>query len=119
MSGVEVQRGAKLPQATPEGTQRTADIPPLSNTSKAPSVVLVNPLSRHIHHPSTDTHPLRLYEIDRGPVKGKGPNDRGRKREDVATRFIQAADNREKAVFMPETMHYAHLLYWIWLSFIK
>ncbi|KAF8959804.1 hypothetical protein BDZ97DRAFT_1666623 [Flammula alnicola] len=172
VAGVEVQHGVKLPQATPEGIQRTADvalaairgnyvgpliaivtfIPLLSNTSKAPSVVLVNSLASIIPAPtrtlyaSTKASSLVLYQalsiehpniaftsfmpstvegdfrasaVDSGPVREKDPNAHGLKREDVARRCIQAADNGEKAVFMPETMRYAHLLYWIWPSFIE
>lgn len=124
----------------------------LSNTSKAPSIVLVNSLASIIPAPtrtiyaSTKASSLVLYQalsiehpsirftffmpstvegdfrasaVDSGPVREKDPNAHGLKREDVARRCIQAADNGEKAVFMPETMRYAHLLYWIVPSFIE
>lgn len=127
-------------------------VPMLSNTSKSPSVVLVNSLASVIPAPtrtlyaSTKASSLVLYQalsiehpsikftffmpstvegdfrasaVDSGPVREKDPNAHGLKREDVARRCIQAADNGEKAVFIPETMRYAHLLYWIFPSFVE
>lgn len=127
-------------------------VPMLSNTSKSPSVILVNSLASVIPAPtrtlyaSTKASSLVLYQalaiehpninftffmpstvegdfrasaVDSGPVREKDPNAHGLKREDVAGRCIRAADNEEKAVFMPEVMRFAHLLYWIVPSFIE
>lgn len=127
-------------------------IPMLSNTSKSPSIVLVNSLASIIPAPtralyaSTKAASLVLYQalsiehpninftffmpstvegdfrasaVDSGPVREKDPNAHGLKREDVARRCIHAVDNGENAVFMPEMMRYAHLLYWIVPSFIE
>jgi short-subunit dehydrogenase len=124
----------------------------LSNTSKSPSIVLVNSLASVIPPPtrtlyaSTKAASLVLYQalsiehpnitftfflpstvegdfrasaVDHGPVRELDPNTRGLKREDVATRCIEAADNGEKAVFMPVSMRLGQLLYWIWPAFIE
>ncbi|KAF8190074.1 hypothetical protein BJ912DRAFT_353729 [Pholiota molesta] len=172
VAGVEVERGVALRDASAEGIKHTADValaaiqgnyvgpliaavtfvPMLTNTSKAPSIVLVNSLASIIPAPtrtlyaSTKASSLVLYQalsiehpriqftffmpstvegdfrasaVDSGPVREKDPNAHGLKREAVARRCIQAADSGEKAVFMPETMRYAHLLYWIAPSFIE
>ncbi|KAJ3767081.1 hypothetical protein EV361DRAFT_972726 [Lentinula raphanica] len=43
----------------------------------------------------------------------------GLKVDDVARRCIHAVDHAEKVVFIPSTMKFGHLLYWIWPSFIE
>ncbi|PPR06550.1 hypothetical protein CVT26_000728 [Gymnopilus dilepis] len=128
------------------------EIPLLSNTSKAPSIVLINSLASVIPAPtrtlyaSTKAASLLLYQalsiehpnitftcvmpstiegdfrasaVDSGLVREKDPNKHGLKRDDVARRCIRAADYGEKAVFMPATMRFGHLLYWIWPSFVE
>ncbi|KJA20900.1 hypothetical protein HYPSUDRAFT_166479 [Hypholoma sublateritium FD-334 SS-4] len=172
VAGAEVGRGIPLKDPTTKDIQHTANValaairgnylgpliaavafvPMLSNTSKSPSVVLVNSLASVIPAPtrtlyaSTKASSLVLYQalsiehpsirftflmpstvegnfrasaVDSGPVREKDPNAHGLKREDVARRCIQAVDNEEKAVFVPEAMRYAHLLYWIVPSFIE
>jgi hypothetical protein len=37
----------------------------------------------------------------------------------VASRCIMAIDAQEKTVFMPGTMRYGHLLYWLWPSLVE
>jgi short-subunit dehydrogenase len=124
----------------------------LSNTSKSPSILLVNSLASVIPAPtrtlyaSTKAASLVLYQalsmehpriaftvcmpstvqgdfrasaVDAGPVRERDPNTHGLKREYVAQRCIQAIDKGEKTVFIPIFMRFAHLLYWIWPSFIE
>ncbi|KAJ2937080.1 hypothetical protein H1R20_g3, partial [Candolleomyces eurysporus] len=95
-------------------------------STKSASLVLYQALS--IEHPQiTFTHVLpatvegnfRASAVDSGPVREEDPNKFGLKREDVAKRCIEAVDKREKHVFMPRLMRFAHLLYWIWPSFIE
>jgi len=172
VAGVEAKRGTNLQEATNEGIRRTANVaaaavqgnyvgpliaavtfvPMLSNTSKAPSIILFNSLASVIPAPtrtlyaSTKAASLVLYQalsiehpninftffmpstiegdfrasaVDSGPVRESDPNKHGLKREVVAQRCIQAADNGEKAVFMPLTMRYGHLLYWIWPALVE
>ncbi|KAJ3493472.1 hypothetical protein NLJ89_g11011 [Agrocybe chaxingu] len=173
VAGVEPHpRSPNLPQATKEDIQRTVDVaaaatrgnfvgplvaavtfvPLLTNTSKSPSILLVNSLASLIPPPtrtlygSTKASSLVLYQalsvehpriafsffvpstvegdfrasaVDSGPVRELDPNKYGLKREDVARRCITAVDNQEKTVFMPGLMRYAHLLYWLWPSFIE
>ena len=54
-------------------------------------------------------------------VKEREPNTKGLKREYVAQRYIKAIDNGEilKTVFIPIFMHFYHIFYWIWLSFVE
>ncbi|KAF8168547.1 hypothetical protein B0H34DRAFT_793129 [Crassisporium funariophilum] len=171
VAGVEAKSGV-LEHATIEGIQRAADVsaaairgnytgplvaavtfvPLLTNTSKSPSIVLVNSLASVIPAPtrtlyaSTKAASLVLYQalsiehpkiaftffmpstvegdfrasaVDSGPVRELDPNAHGLKREAVAQRCIAAADRAEKAVFMPATMRFAHLLYWVWPSFVE
>ena len=127
-------------------------VPMLSNTSKSPSVILVNSLASVIPAPtrtlyaSTKASSLVLYQalaiehpninftffmpstvegdfrasaVDSGQVREKDTKDNGLKREEVERRCIRAEDNQEKAVFMPEVMRFAHLLYWVVPSFIE
>ncbi|CAA7266434.1 unnamed protein product [Cyclocybe aegerita] len=173
VAGVGPQPGSSnLPQATQEDIQRTVDVaaaatrgnfvgpliaavtfvPLLTNTSKSPSILLVNSLASLIPPPtrtlygSTKASSLVLYQalsvehprisfsffvpstvegdfrasaVDSGPVRELDPNKYGLKREDVARRCITAVDDQEKTVFMPGLMRYAHLLYWLWPSFIE
>lgn len=124
----------------------------LLNTSKSPSILLVNSLASVIPAPtrtlyaSTKAASLVLYQalsiehpriaftvcmpstvqgdfrasaVDAGPVREHDPNTHGLKREYVAQRCIQAIDKGEKTVFIPIVMRFAHLLYWIWPSFIE
>ena len=124
----------------------------LSNTSKSPSILLVNSLASLIPAPtrtlyaSTKAASLVLYQalsiehpkiaftvcmpstvegdfrasaVDVGPVRERDPNKHGLKRELVARRCIDAIDKGEKTVFMPVIMRFAHLLYWIWPSFVE
>lgn len=124
----------------------------LSNTSKAPSIILINSLASVIPAPtrtlyaSSKASSLVLYQalaiehpninftffmpstiegdfrasaVDSGPVREMDPNKHGLKREDVAQRCLDAVDNGGKVVFMPVLMKYAHLLYWIWPSFVE
>jgi len=173
VAGVETEAGkSKIPLTTKAGVQRAADIasaaiqgnytgpliaavtfvPQLSNTSNAPSIVLINSLASVIPAPtrtiyaSTKSSSLLLYQalsiehpnitftsvmpstiegdfrasaVDNGPVRESNPNKHGLKREDVARRCIQAADDGEKTLFMPGSMRYAHLLYWLWPALIE
>ncbi|KAF8880902.1 hypothetical protein CPB84DRAFT_1792194 [Gymnopilus junonius] len=172
VAGVQVEQSVKIQDATEENIQRTASIagaalqgnyigplvaavtfiPLLSNTSKAPSIVLINSLASVVPAPtrtlyaSTKSASLVLYQalsiehpditftcfmpstiegdfrasaVDSGPVRESDPNKHGLKRETVAQRCIRAADYGEKAVFMPGTMRFAHLLYWIWPSLVE
>ncbi|RXW12678.1 hypothetical protein EST38_g13176 [Candolleomyces aberdarensis] len=95
-------------------------------STKSASLVLYQALS--IEHPQiTFTHVLpatvegnfRASAVDQGPVREEDPNKSGLKREEVAKRCIEAVDKREKHVFMPSFMRVAHLLYWLWPSFIE
>lgn len=69
--------------------------------------------------PSTVEGDFRASAVDSGPVRESDPNKHGLKKEAVAARCIQAVDRKEGTVFMPETMRYAHLLYWIWPSLVN
>ena len=127
----------------------------LVNTSKSPSILLLNSLASVIPAPtrtlyaSTKAASLMLYQalsiehpkiafslcmpstvqgdfrssaVDVvGPInEGREPNKQhGLKREFVAQRCIEAIDKGEKTVFIPVTMRFAHLLYWIWPSLVE
>jgi len=69
--------------------------------------------------PSTVEGDFRASAVDKGPVREENPNLHGLKRENVASRCIAAVDAQEKTVFMPETMRYGHLLYWLWPSLVE
>ena len=126
----------------------------LSNTSKSPSILLLNSLASVIPAPtrtiyaSTKAASLVLYQalsiehpkiaftvcmpstvegdfrasaVDAGPgeTEASHPNKRGLKREFVAKRCIEAIDKGEKTVFIPVTMRFAHLLYWVMPSLVE
>ena len=124
----------------------------LLNTSKSPSILLVNSLASVIPAPtrtlyaSTKAASLVLYQalsiehpkisftvcmpstvegdfrasaVDAGPIREANPNEHGLKREFVAQRCIEAIDGGEKTVFIPVTMRFAHLFYWIWPSLVE
>ncbi|KAF8055616.1 hypothetical protein FPV67DRAFT_1596678 [Lyophyllum atratum] len=95
-------------------------------STKAASLVLYQALS--IEHPtvnftffmpSTVEGDFRASAVDKGPVREADPNKHGLKREDVAQRCIEAVDTYEKTVFMPRLMRPAHILYWLWPSFVE
>lgn len=95
-------------------------------SSKSASLVLYQSLS--IEHPqisftfvlpSTVEGDFRASAVDSGPVRETDPDKHGLKREDVGRRCIAAIDAGEKVVFMPFTMRYGHLLYWIWPRLIE
>ena len=95
-------------------------------STKAASLVLYQALA--IEHPrikfsniipSTVEGDFRASAVDSGPVRESNPNKTGLKKEDVALRCIQAADNAERTVFMPATMRYVHFLFWIIPSFVE
>lgn len=69
--------------------------------------------------PSTVEGDFRASAVDAGPVRELDPNKHGLKREDVARRCLRAVDEGEKTVFMPLTMRWGHLLYWVWPSFVE
>ncbi|KAF4623421.1 hypothetical protein D9613_001376 [Agrocybe pediades] len=172
VAGVEAERGVDLRVTSKEGIEKAAKvagaavqgnyigpliaavtfIPMLSNTSKSPSIILINSLASVIPAPtrtlyaSTKASSLVLYQalaiehpkihftffmpstiegdfrasaVDSGPVREVDPNKHGLKKEAVAQRCLDAVDKYEKAVFMPGLMRYAHLLYWLWPSFIE
>ena len=126
----------------------------LSNTSKSPSILLLNSLASVIPAPtrtlyaSTKAASLILYQalsiehpkiaftvcmpstvegdfrasaVDAGPLKASDndSNKHGLKRESVAKRCIDAIDKGEKTVFIPATMRFAHLLYWVLPSLVE
>ena len=124
----------------------------LSNTSKSPSILLLNSLASVIPAPtrtlyaSTKAASLVLYQalsiehpkiaftvcmpstvegdfrasaVDAGPIEASDSNKDGLKREFVAKRCIEAIDKGEKTVFIPVTMRFAHLLYWVLPSFVE
>ena len=125
----------------------------LTNTSKSPSILLLNSLASVIPAPtrtlyaSTKAASLVLYQalsiehpkiaftvcmpstvegdfrasaVD-GPIEAEASdsNNHGLKREFVAKRCIEAIDKGEKTVFIPVTMRFAHLLYWIMPSLVE
>ncbi|KAH6884311.1 hypothetical protein BKA70DRAFT_1410946 [Coprinopsis sp. MPI-PUGE-AT-0042] len=95
-------------------------------STKSASLLLYQALS--IEHPNiTFSHILpstvegdfRASAVDSGPVREKDPNKHGLKREDVARACIRAVDRGEKNVFLPKTMWWGHLLYWIVPGFVE
>ncbi|KAF7338949.1 11-beta-hydroxysteroid dehydrogenase-like 3 [Mycena venus] len=95
-------------------------------SSKAASLHLYQALS--IEHPrisfthflpSTIEGDFRASAVDGGTAREADPNKTGLKRDKVAHRCIAALDRREKNVFMPWAMGPAHLLYWVWPSFLE
>ena len=69
--------------------------------------------------PSTVEGDFRASAVDAGPVEASVSNKHGLKREFVAKRCIEAIDKGEKTVFIPVTMRFAHLLYWILPSLVE
>lgn len=100
----------------------------LYGSTKSASLLLYQALS--IEHPgitfsfvlpSTVEGDFRASAVDKGPVREKDPNKKGNalKREVVAWRCVQAVDRHEKTVFLPLTMRFGNLLYWLWPSFVE
>ncbi|PPR00444.1 hypothetical protein CVT24_004505 [Panaeolus cyanescens] len=69
--------------------------------------------------PSTVEGDFRASAVDGGKVREADPSKTGLKRVAVAKRCIDAVDRREKTVWMPGTMRWAHLLYWFFPTFIE
>ncbi|TFK18754.1 NAD-P-binding protein [Coprinopsis marcescibilis] len=70
--------------------------------------------------PSTVEGDFRASAVDSGPVREQDPNKHGLKREYVARKCIEAADEgRNVTVFLPGVMRYAHLLYWLYPLFVE
>jgi short-subunit dehydrogenase len=69
--------------------------------------------------PSTVEGDFRASAVDGGPVRESNPNKTGLKTLAVAQRCIQAVDAKDKAVFMPGYMRFAHILYWLFPRFIE
>jgi len=95
-------------------------------SSKAASHILYQALS--IEHPainfscippSTIEGNFRASAVDGGPIREAEPNRTGLKRESVAERCIRAVDASEKTVFFPTVYWYAHLLWWLWPSYVE
>jgi len=69
--------------------------------------------------PGTIEGDFRASAVDGGPVRESNPDQHGLKREDVATRCIEAVDKCERSVFMGTKYKWAHLMYWIWPTVIE
>ncbi|KAJ7158046.1 hypothetical protein C8R43DRAFT_996671 [Mycena crocata] len=71
--------------------------------------------------PSTIEGDFRASAVDGGAanVREADPNKTGLKRDAVARRCVTAIEHAEKNVFMPWAMGPAHLLYWVWPSFLE
>lgn len=96
------------------------------SATKAASLVLYQALS--VEHPRikfTNVVPytiegdFRASAVDAGPVREANPNEGGLKKEYVARRCIQAADDRERDIFLPFNMRYGHLLYWLYPTWVE
>ncbi|KAF9046539.1 hypothetical protein BJ165DRAFT_1173104 [Panaeolus papilionaceus] len=94
--------------------------------TKAASLLLYQALS--IEHPkvtitnvvpSTVEGDFRTSAVDGGKVREADPSKTGLKRVAVAKRCLDAVDGREKTVWMPGTMRWAHLLYWFFPAFVE
>jgi len=107
-----------------------AVIPPPTRTlyasTKAASLTLYQALA--VEHPqiafsfvlpATVEGDFRASAVDGGRVREADPNTTGLKRTDVARRCISAIDYGEKQVFMPASMRFGQLLYWIWPTFVE
>jgi len=98
----------------------------LYGSTKTASLLLYQSLS--IEHPlisfsfilpSTVEGDFRAGAVDGGTVREADPRTHGLKREAVARECISAVDRGAKIVFMPRYTRLAHLLYWIWPSFVE
>jgi hypothetical protein len=73
--------------------------------------------------PSTIEGNFRVSAVDGGdyggPIREAQPNRSGLKREAVAKRCIRAVDACEKIVFFPTIYWYAHILWWLWPSYVE
>ncbi|KAJ6568855.1 hypothetical protein B0H19DRAFT_1065641 [Mycena capillaripes] len=69
--------------------------------------------------PNTVEGDFRASAVDGGTVREADPNKTGLKRDAVARRCVKALERGEKNVFMPWAMGPAHLLYWVWPSFLE
>ena len=95
-------------------------------STKCASLVLYQALS--IEHPkikfsniipSTIEGEFRSSAVDAGPVREADPGKTGLKKEYVAQRCIQAADNAERTVFLPGSMVLLHSCYWIFPTLVE
>ncbi|KAJ7438879.1 NAD-P-binding protein [Mycena latifolia] len=92
-----------------------AAIPLLQSTSPHPSILLINSLASAIPLPtrtlyaSTKAHPaIAFTNLLPNTVEG-----------DFRAAAVDGGARGEKNVFMPWTMGPAHLLYWLWPSFVE
>ncbi|KAK7007890.1 11-beta-hydroxysteroid dehydrogenase-like 3 [Favolaschia claudopus] len=69
--------------------------------------------------PGTIEGDFRASAVDGGAVREADPNKTGLKRQDVARRCVKAIEYREKHVFMPWAMGPAHIVYWLWPTFVE
>jgi len=98
----------------------------LYGSTKTASLLLYQSLS--IEHPlirfsfilpSTVEGDFRSGAVDGGTIREADPGKYGLKREVVAKECVRAVDWGLKTVFMPGYTRFAHLLYWIWPSFVE
>jgi len=69
--------------------------------------------------PSTVEGDFRAGAVDGGPIREADPGKHGLKREEVARECVRAVDRGLKTVFIPGYTRFAHLLYWMWPSFVE
>ncbi|KAJ7228103.1 hypothetical protein C8J57DRAFT_1387875 [Mycena rebaudengoi] len=95
-------------------------------STKAASLLLYQALA--IEHPriaftlfmpSTVEGDFRLGAVDGGSPREADPNVHGLKRGDVSKRCRDAVERGEKNVFMPWSMGPAHIVYWLWPTFVE
>ncbi|KIK51942.1 hypothetical protein GYMLUDRAFT_180748 [Collybiopsis luxurians FD-317 M1] len=79
------------------------------------SFVLPSTVQGDFRASAVDVPPLSSTSEARNPTY----NTSGLKVEYVAQRCIQAVDQAQKILFLPEMMVLGHLLYWLWPSFIE